>query len=73
MPFENAFIETPDAFFTDILYDLHNPDLNFGTRWKRFTKLNDYLRGFRRGELTGKLLLIFFCGKLFSPKKIFIF
>ena len=54
MPFVHAFIETSDAFFDDILYDLRNPDQNFGTRWKRFSKLNDYLRGFRRGELTGK-------------------
>ena len=53
MPFVHAFIETSDAFYEDILYDLRNPDQNFGTRWKRFSKLNDYLRGFRRGELTG--------------------
>ncbi|KAG8183233.1 hypothetical protein JTE90_014408 [Oedothorax gibbosus] len=45
-------LETFDSYIDVILDDIKGHEKNSGMKWKRFTVLNDLLKGHRKGELT---------------------
>lgn len=51
-PIFHKAVTTFRSLRQDVLSDLQNIDKVQGIKWKRFPKLNDYLKGHRRGELT---------------------
>lgn len=51
-PILHKAVTTFGALRQDVLSDLQNIDKVEGIKWKRFPKLNELLRGHRRGELT---------------------
>lgn len=49
-PLTHKYLATFEAFAEDVLKE--NPEKCSGTKWKRFTHLNEILKGHRSGELT---------------------
>lgn len=49
-PLTHKYLATFETFAGDVLKE--HPEKCSGTKWKRFTQLNEILKGHRRGELT---------------------
>ena len=65
-PCSHEYITTFETLREDVYLEFANSKDVEGVKWKRFDKLNDYVRGFRRGELT------VFTGRTGSGKTTFI-
>jgi twinkle protein len=65
-PCSHEYITTFDTLREDVYLEFAHFEEAEGIKWKRFDKLNEYMRGFRRGELT------VFSGRTGSGKTTFM-
>ena len=65
-PCSHEYITTFDTLREDVFLEFAQFEETEGIKWKRFDKLNELIRGFRRGELT------VFTGRTGSGKTTFI-